>query len=379
MVAALRNGMKTAVVTTTIRIPKNLEGYTAQFAKYGHKDVEFIVIGDLKSPNGLQSYLDDLKARTGFPIEHWDVERQKIWLKAFPKLDRILPYNSIQRRNLGYLLAVVGGADCIISIDDDNYVTEVDFLGAHEIVGTEASLPMVASSTGWFNTPSLLETSPQRPLYHRGFPICMRGVQENLRPSVGRGRVVVNVGLWRGVPDADAISHLDYPVNVIGFREDFPGRVAIASGTQIAFNSQNTAFHRDLLPCMFLIPMGDYIGNFKIGRYDDIWMSFFVKAIADHMGDLVCVGQPLVNQERNEHDLMDDLIQEIPGMRITNKLVNSLRRVHLKGRDYFSCYMTLIEELRRSLVEDNYTSEERCYFILVLDRMKIWAEACVEL
>lgn len=370
--------MKTAIVTTTIHIPRNLESYLANFATWGHRDVEIIVVGDRKTPPEIGNYLHALQSQTGYPISYWDVEWQRGWLKNFPRLDGVLPYDSIQRRNLGYLQAVAGGAERIISIDDDNYAMAEDYLGGHAIVGQVTSLPTVTSSTGWFNTGSLLETSPPKPLYHRGFPNSVRGMAEELTYSNVEGRIVANVGLWLGVPDAPATCHLDCPVTVRGFRRGFDGRLVVARGTNLAFNSQNTAFHRDLLPCMFLIPMGDRVGDLKVGRYDDIWMSFFVKIIADHLGDYVCVGIPLSRQDRNAHDLIEDLLQEIPGMRITDTLIRTLARVRLSSGDYYSGYLELVEQLRLAIPDDDYTPAEREFLETMLDRMEIWAGASQE-
>lgn len=369
--------MKTALVTTTINIPRNIEGYLTNFATNGYTDdVEVIVIGDLKSPPETQKYLDDLQEQTGYPISYWGVDRQRQWLKELPKLDRLLPYNSVQRRNLGYLQATMNGAECIISIDDDNFATEQDYLGGHGIIGQVMSMEAVSSSSRWFNSGSILQTSPAKPLYHRGFPTSMRGVPEELSYSRIEGRFVVNAGMWLGTPDADAMSHLDCPVEVIGFRNGFEGRLAVAHGTNMVFNSQNTSFHRDLLPCLFLMPMGDKVGELVVGRYDDIWMSIFIKKIVDHMGDYVSVGIPFVRQERNDHDLLQDMLVEIPAMRITNKLIPTLDRIRVSGNDYHSCYAELVEQLRSEIPKDNFSVEEREYLDTMLNRMQSWSEIC---
>ena len=367
--------MKTSIVLTTINIPINLESYTESFRKYGHRDVGFVVIGDRKSPTETGAYLDDLQKKTGYAIEYWDVDRQKGWLKEFPELDEILPYNSVQRRNIGYLRAVMLGAENIISIDDDNYAAEGDYLGGHDIVGKTLGLPCVSSSNGWFNTGSLLKTVPQKPLFHRGFPTSKRDGEE-LKYSEIHGRVVVNAGLWLEVPDADAMSHVDCPVRVTGFRDNFDGRLAVAHGTNMVFNSQNTAFHRDLLPAIFLMPMGECVGDLEVGRYDDIWMGIFVKVIADHLGDYVSVGLPWARQDRNDHDLIQDMLVEIPGMRLTNKFSNSLQTLSLQGDNYNSCYSELITFFRKEFAGEAYTKAEREYLGKMFDRMEIWLEIC---
>ena len=139
--------MKTALITTTIHVPEAIDGYLANFAKNGHRDVEVVVIGDNKSPAETGDYLAGLAERTGYTIHWWDVARQKEWLKDLPELDQLLPYNSVQRRNLAYLQAVLIGAERIITVDDDNHATDDDFIGGHEVVGQCAAVPVVSSSS----------------------------------------------------------------------------------------------------------------------------------------------------------------------------------------------------------------------------------------
>ena len=364
--------MKTAIVTTTIRVPVVLENYVENLAKNGHSNVEFIVVGDKKSPPETGEFLAKLAGESGVAIDWWDAARQSEWLKDHPELDRLLPWNSVQRRNIAYLLAVLGGAERIITIDDDNWTTDDDYLGGHAVVGTSPTIDAVGSSTGWFNTASRLVTEPQKPLFHRGFPTCMRGLEETNPTSSVEGRVVVNAGFWLDVPDADAMCHVDSPVSVTGYRPGCEGRVAVAPGTNMVFNSQNTAFHRDLLPALYLMPMGGQCGHLEVGRYDDIWMSIFVKVIADHLGDLVTVGSPMVRQLRNDHDLIGDMLVEIPAQRITNRFTESLKRVKLTGTDYASCYLELTAQLRAALTEDGYTEHERAYLTEMYDGMETW-------
>ena len=370
--------MKTAIVTTTIRVPLVLENYVENLKRNGHgpDEVGFIVVGDLKSPVETEAFLSRLADESGFSIDWWGAARQKAWLKDHPELDRLLPWNSVQRRNLAYLQAALQGAETIITIDDDNWTTDDDYLGGHAVVGTERELPTLGSSSGWFNSASLLTTEPVRPLYHRGFPTSLRGKSETVPAGTDRGRVVVNAGFWLDVPDADAMCHVDAPCAVTGYVPGFDGFTAVARGTNMVFNSQNTSFHRDLLPAMFLMPMGGRCGTLEVGRYDDIWMGIFVKVIADHLGDFVTVGRPLVKQLRNDHDLIGDMLVEIPAQRITNRMVESLERLKLTSAGYAGCYLELIAHLRASLEVDGYTPEEISYLTGMYDGMEAWVEIC---
>ena len=371
--------MSSALVTTTINVPRNLEGYFRNFAAHHHDDVVTIVIGDRKTPDEVASYLSELEQEWGLAIEYWDVDRQQVWLADLPELAEALPWNSVQRRNLGYLLAVMAGAERIISIDDDNFVTDDDYLGRHQIVGEVETLPAVSTPGGWFNSASLLATDPVKPLFHRGFPVSKRDSDATPSFESVEGRVVVNAGLWLEVPDADAMSHVDCPVVVTGFREDAPERLLVAHGIDTVFNSQNTAMHRDLLPTMFLPVMGERAGDLVVGRYDDIWMSLFIKRLADHLGDYICVGVPFSRQDRNDHDLLSDMLVELPAMRITTKLVRSLAEIDIRASTYAACYQELIDGLRGRLDLDGYTSGEAAFLRRMLDRMDVWSKTCRQL
>lgn len=366
--------IRVAIVTTTIRLPTVLDSYTDNLQRYGHEDVGFIVVGDLKTPIDTFDYVRSLQSQ-GWRIEYWDVERQRRWLKAFPELDRFLPYNSVQRRNLGFLFAYLQGAEIIVSIDDDNFaLPSHDFVGEHNRVGETQRLRLVESSTGWFNVCDLLATDPPRRIYPRGFPHSKRWKAEEIRLGSTEGRVAVNSGLWLETPDVDAVTHLEEPVRVAGFSGSWPGEnVALARGTWSPFNTQNTAFHRDLLPCMYLPVMGQKVNGLEINRYDDILASYFIKTVLDHLGGYVAFGEPLVRQTRNPHDYLVDLAHELPGMLLVDKLVDYLEQVHLEAPTYAECYKELADDIRAVVSNSRVFSEsERRFLTEVTQGMEVW-------
>lgn len=365
---------KIKIVTTTIHIPVVLESYIENFLKYKHNNVDFVIIGDLKTPNKINEYLRKI-LKSGYQIDYWDVSRQKKWLGKFPKLDNLIPYNSIQRRNLGYLIAYENGADVIVTIDDDNFaISGNDFLKGHSLVGETSSFLAVKSSTNWFNPCDLLKLKSSRRIYHRGFPYSKRWKNEKYSYRERKDRVVVNAGLWLGNPDVDAITHLEEPIEVIGWNNNFTKKyVALANDTHSPFNTQNMAFFKEILPLAYLPIMGDSIDGMRIDRYDDIWSSYFAQKIINHLGDLITFGQPLVRQDRNPHDYLRDLTGELPGMLITNKLIQTLERIELSEKSYFSCYGELIERLKAEIYKSTiYTNSEKEYFLKLTDGMSIW-------
>lgn len=330
--------MKTTIVTTTIYVPSALEKYAQNARFYGHDDVSFVVIGDRKTPSETGAFCESIAARY-YPCEYLDVEDQREYLERYPELWRHLPFNSIQRRNVGLLKAWEDGADIVITIDDDNWMLNDDFVRLHGIVGERPELPAVESSTGWFNVCSFLEEAGGTPFYHRGFPRGQRWKEAESFLCIAplSRRVAVNAGLWLDDPDIDAMTRLERPIVVRGVRKDAPARFVLQPGTWSPFNSQNTALLREAIPAYFLSPC--------IGRYDDIWPSYIVTRIAQHLGDVIAYGRPLMRQKRNEHNLWKDLDAERVGMLLTDEFCAVLQSIALHGETYSECYGELARKL----------------------------------
>jgi len=366
--------MKIAVVVTTIHIPYLLEEYASNFRKYGHKDIEFIIVGDLKTPAGVEKVVEDIR-QTGFEAEYLDITKQRKWMQRFPILEQMVPYNSDNRRNIGYLIAVERGADTIISIDDDNFVRKEDYLTGHKIVGTNQTLRTVKSSNHWFNICSMLETEPKRTIYPRGFPYSKRW-KDDAYFTISTGRVVINAGLWLDDPDVDAITNLDEPIKTIAMDS---GQVMLAPGTFAPINTQNMAFHRDILPCNYFIVMGKQINGHLLDRYGDIWSGFFARKIVDQVGDRVAFGHPLVEHRRNTHDLFKDLRDELWGMILTDKIVPIIEALHLTKRTYSEAYVELAEGLKATIhSSDEYSDEVKAYFSQITENIKTWVDVCAK-
>jgi hypothetical protein len=358
--------MHVALVTTTIHVPTLLESYMQDAMAFGHQGVSFIVIGDRKTPTDAKEFCNDLSRRYHYETTFLDVDDQESYLRSYPELAKHLPYDSIQRRNVGMLLAYKQRADVIITIDDDNFLAEADFISHHTAVGQEVEIDAYSSAEGWINVCDFLTEERGFRFYHRGFPLDARLGDNHTGPKVSslKGRVVVNAGFWLDEPDVDAVTRLAIPVKVIGLKRQH--NFALGFGTWSPFNSQNTALSRDVIPAYFLSPF--------VGRYDDIWASYVVKAIADHLGTLITFGHPLVRQERNPHDYWIDLEKEKDGMRLTDTFCHHLRAVRFKGSSYDDCYREAIEGLRSAL--DNNGSLKafgRSFLEQYVAGMEVWS------
>jgi hypothetical protein len=367
-----------ALVVTTIRIPSLLVEYAKNFKRYEHQGVYFIIVGDLKTPEQEVHKVARALEKEGYEAYFLDKHSQKEWLKQFPKLDEIIPYNSDNRRNIGFLFAVEKGCDLIISIDDDNYVTEEDYLLSHSVVGKELELPCVSSENGWFNPCSLLEVDPPRVIYSRGYPYIKRFKEEKITYRREHGRIVLNMGLWLGHPDVDAITNLNGLVKVVKMK-DSVDRIMLAPGTYSPINTQNTCFHKRMLPCYYYIVMGANIKGLTLDRYGDIWSGLFAKKCADSVGDRFSIGEPLTYHDRNPHNLFKDLMNELWGIIITDKLVQELKKIDLSSKNYFDCYLELADELEKVKLSLSNEHSIIKYFEKLTQNMRIWVKTCEKL
>lgn len=373
---------KISFVTTTINKPTFFEGYLDNIQNYGHDldQIDFLVVGDLKTPLGVRDYCTELADEYGADVRYLGVEDQIEWLESrgLAELDDYLPYNSIQRRNIGYLQACERGADVIVSLDDDNLARDDDIAGDFATVGEEQEVLEVSAPNNWYNCASMLEyeNEDSRDVYHRGLPYSRRNEEQEYSFTRTERNVMVRAGLWFDVPDIDVITHLERSPRANALRDKFKDElVALGGGTYCPVNTQNTAFHTDLMPLIHTIPMGDDVEGMEISRFDDIWLGFFAEKILHAMDGTVAYGTPISTHDRNTHYLKKELEHEAIGIRLNEVVVDILETIEISGSTYNECYRDLISKFRDEINGDIEYSFE-AYFRKMLDGMELWADAC---
>jgi len=368
--------MKYEIVLTTINVPTLLEDYAKNFLQFDHKDeVEILVIGDKKTPNQEVENLMQKIREMGIDAEYFDIEKQELWLEKFPDLKRIIPYNSDNRRNVGYLIAGERGAEIIVAIDDDNYVDpSKDYLAEHSFIGKQLKFEVLSDESGWFNICSMIKFFPDRTVYPRGYPYYKRFKDGKVSIKKRNGRVVINEGLWFEDPDIDSITRLTEDVKG---KEILRENVVLDIGTQSPINTQNTAYHIDILPCLYFVLMGADLNGLVIERYGDIWFGLFAKKIIDHMGDYVAYGKPFAVHKRNTHNLLKDLKWEFWAITYTEVLAEFLESIDLSGKDYGECYIELADKLQQFInSNDKIDKQAKKYFSDMARIMRIWVAVC---
>lgn len=296
--------MKKFIVTTTINPPTEaIKLFDAM------EDWHLVVIGDLKTPS-------DFKLERGTYIP--PVQQDTLGFDCV----KMIPWNVIQRRNIGYLFALREGADVIASVDDDN-IPLSDW-------GKGIEFPM-RSSRPWLTADLVVDPlylheiyfrerdHPGLKLWHRGFPVqLLEKRQTHDLVQGGESDIDVVADLWNGDPDVDAVCRLAHGPFDLRFSSN---RESIM-GVYAPFNTQNTFFSRRVAPCMCL--------PYDIGRMDDIWASYMTQTVMQRLNTRVLFRGPTVRQERNPHDLSKDLEKEVIGYRHTLSLLERLASLHLE-------------------------------------------------
>jgi hypothetical protein len=196
--------------------------------------------------------------------------------------------------------------------------------------------------------------------------------KKNGKRKKGPVAPVVNAGLWLGDPDVDALErlyHLADPTEAVALAAEVS--IAPEIGTWTPFNSQNTALARRVIPAYFLSPV--------VGRYDDIWGSYVLKHICDHLREAVTFGRPLVKQERNPHNYWRDLDNERYGHALTLRFVETLATIPLAGKDYRACYAEITDALPRAMsARADLISPERVFVDGYFQSMRVWRDTFAE-
>lgn len=279
--------------------------------------INFILIGDTKSPEDF--FIEG--------CDFYSVKRQetlKFGLKS------ALPYKHYARKNLGYLQAISSGANIIIETDDDN-IPYPEFWNKR-VLENRAKL---VEGNGWTN---VYKYFTNLLIWPRGFSL------EHINDELPVTKLVESVyspiqqGLADDNPDVDAIYRfiLQLPIKF-----DLQENIALGRNTWCPFNSQNTTWFKDAFPLL-------YLPSYCSFRMTDIWRSFIAQRICWENNWPIIFHNATVFQERNEHNLLNDFSEEIPGYLNNELITRTLTSLKLKPgvsnipSNMIICYQALV-------------------------------------
>jgi STELLO glycosyltransferases len=279
-----------------------------------------VIVGDRKGPD---SY-------AGVECEFLSIDSQ---LRMHSRLAPLLPVGHYARKNLGYIHAIHGGADCIYETDDDNapmpcWAIRSLSVSAHRVL-----------TPGWVNAYRQFTTER---IWPRGLPLNAVAASCEGSPVIADlaedFEAPIQQALANNSPDVDAVWRLvmDRP-----FDFNVAPSIFLPVGSWCPFNSQSTWWWPVAYPLM-------YLPSFCSFRMTDIWRSFIAQRCLWELGRGVVFHSAEVVQERNPHNLMRDFNDEIPGYQKNEELVQRLMGLSLDGGaasvggNLYKCYSMLV-------------------------------------
>jgi hypothetical protein len=243
------------------------------------------------------------------------------------------PLDHYARKNIGYLKAIRDGARVIAETDDDNIPKENFLTSLNQRIKGR-----LVKKSGWEN---IYTHFTDERIWPRGFPLeYINRSFETTSPLTGESvfDCPIQQYLVDGDPDVDAIYRLTTQVDT-KFR---PNTVVLSEGTFCPFNSQNTIWWPEAFVLLYLPGSVSF-------RMTDIWRSFIAQICLYKTGKHVGFGLATMLQARNEHSLVRDFADEIPGYLNNARIMELLRNSRLSddpnqiGPNMRICYERLVE------------------------------------
>jgi len=232
----------------------------------------------------------------------------------------IIPRRTDCVRSFGYWLAATDEPDMIVTLDDDCYPDPEAprFLDRHwshlnNTAGDEAEA-WVSSVDG---------------VVPRGVPYFSRG---------RKAPVLLNHGLWKGVPDYDAATQLVCQRRGGGIEIK---QQTIPRGSYFPMCGMNLAWRPEATPALYFLLMGR---DYAYDRFGDIWAGVLFKKIADHLGYAVTSGDPTIIHQRASNPFAN-LRKEAPALEVNEMFWQAVDAVQLTATDVRGCYRQLAEGL----------------------------------
>ena len=295
-----------------------------------------ILIGDSKGPEkfelqGTEFYSLDVQKKLDF------------------KLADKLPEKHYARKNLGYLIAIQQGEDCIYETDDDNSPNSLWKLR------TKTVEAVVAENKSWVN---VYKHFSEENIWPRGF---LLDKINDLDSTPLHNNIIktfdapIQQGLANIAPDVDAIWRLtqDKEFYFVDNKS-----IALQKGAWCPFNTQSTWWWKEAFPLL-------YLPSYCSFRMTDIWKSFIAQRCLWEMDYNLVFHAAEVDQDRNIHNLMRDFDAEIQGYQFNEKLTCVLEELNLLSGTENALYNLVL--CYEALVAENILPKEE------INLVKAWA------
>ncbi|CAJ1936581.1 unnamed protein product [Cylindrotheca closterium] len=277
-----------------------------------------VVVADTKTPTNYMSTFQTMGGATESTY-FFSVERQKTWEQLDGPIGdfvRTMPWRHFGRKNLGYLFAILHGAEFFFDFDDDNFIKLDEETGKPvEILPSIETLDNVTiaiSGPTAFNHHPMMKPSIPAPSWARGFPL--QYIRDNTTegqaffqqsmPFVSKSASIgVIQFLADGNPDVDANHRLTRPLPMTFDNSENATNVLVPKHAYSPYNAQ-ASIHTQPALWATLLP------TTVPGRVSDIWRSYFAQCIFADSNLRLVFAPPKIEQIRNEHDILADFSAE---------------------------------------------------------------------
>lgn len=307
------------IVITSIFEPTESVKKFAQTQGY-----KVIVVGDKKSPSIYEcDNVDFISVNDKLNLE----------------LETVLPFNHYCRKMLGYLSAMQQGAELIYDTDDDNSPKE-----NWHIPSFEGKFNTVEANQGFVNVYNFYT---EQKIWPRGFPLNL--INNPKKTKISPNPQPCKVGIWQGLadgdPDVDAIYRLIDNTECLFDEKKLP--LVFRQGALCPFNSQNTAFIKELFPLLYLPATVTF-------RFTDILRGLVAQPIMWNYGYELGFTTATVYQDRNIHNYLKDFESEIPCYLYAEKVIEIATKSIVHNADIYEN----LYNVYKGLYENNLVKEE---------------------
>jgi hypothetical protein len=285
---------------------------------------ELVIIGDKKTP------VWDVKKLPSF-VHYFSVEDQ---IKKWPTLANLLPFNHYARKNLAYLWAIENGASILLDTDDDNS-SSVNVFESH--LGRFRS---IETGSEWVNIYAYFGKAE---IWPRGVPLdeARRSLPPTSEASIDSDWHCFQA-LVDGDPDLDAIGRMLYP-GAHNFEDNEP--VLLPNSSFCPTNSQATLWKNQLHHYLYLPVTSTF-------RMTDIWRGILISGYLRRQNLSIAFGKLGFLQERNEHNLVADFLDEVSGHQFSRTVKSISDNIWLTedsdfendSERFISIYSTLVKQ-----------------------------------
>ncbi len=348
--------MKVCVVFCTIRATKSFQSYAENFLKYGHSPTVLIID---ETGNTRQHIQDGLK---GLDVEFYGKKERQEWFNQNNISPQTIPAKTTDVIGFSLLIANQRNYEMIVFVDDDTYpLPAYDFLSRHRENPTAHEMKVRYSANDWVN--------PHPKMFPRGYPYALRHSHKSYTVKEAHRPPVLNMGLWRNVPDLNAIDYL-YNGSLTG-QYSYCGLLNsesyVLGSSYMPLSRMNIAFKPLIIPAFYQFT-GDAFG---MGRYGDVFSGLFLMKIAKHLGDCVSYGQPNCIHNKEPRDVFKDIKSECEAIKLNEVMYKCLDKIKLQENNYTDCYLSLA----RGLYENRSMFHIPKYIDYLVERMVGWVEA----